>query len=141
VYFVVFLSRHLSTAFTAMLLEAGSIWHPRAVSLCVLGDMRNGRIFSNSRDHHMQGKGDFCDLRHQQLCCWKCKSSVMWHYVIQYVVLDTSRELQCFKTSGNTCLESQRYITEEPLLQTLLGAMPLMMLMWNKVLSGASLPW
>jgi len=83
----------------------------------------------------MQGKGDLFDLRLSQFYCWKCESSGMWCSVIRYVGLDIYRAIQCFKTSGNSHLASQRHIPEELLLQTLLGPMPHVMIMWYKVLS------
>ena len=103
--------------------------------------MRKGRTISISDDQHMQGKGDLCDLRFSQLCCWKCKLRGMWCYVIWYVGLDISRAIQCFKTSGNTHLDSRHHIPEELILPTWLGAMPHLINMCIKVLPEFSLPW
>ena len=120
---------------------ASGIWHSNVVPMIVLGDMRKGRVISNSGDQHMQAKSDLCDLKLSQLCCWQCESSGIWPYIIQYVGLYISRALHCFKTSSHTHLASWRHIPEKLLLQTWLGPMTHVMLKWDKFLSDFSLPW
>jgi len=105
------------------------------------GDVRKGRIISTTDDQHMQAKRDVCDLSLSQLCSWKCESSGMWCSVIRFVGLDISRTLQTFSSSGIIHFVSWCHIPQELLLQTLLGPMPHVMIMWYKVLSDFIFPW
>jgi hypothetical protein len=135
VYFYVFLSSHLITAFTEMFLGVG--WHMASSSgVIVCPWWQRRRIISNSSDQHMQAKGDLCDLRLSQLYFWKCESSGMWCSVIRYVGLDVSRTLQTSIVQAILALchgvTSQRNCFFKHYL---------VMFMWYKVLSDFSLPW
>ena len=83
-----------------------------------------------------------CVIWDSQNCAAEnCELSGLWHSVIRYVGLDISRTLQCFNSSDNTRFASWHNISEELLLQTWLGPMPHVMLMWYRVLSDFSIPW